>query len=194
MILLAAVIIGLIASLGRSQLNKQRLKPLHLQLGFLVVLSFIPQLLVFYLPITSLHFPDNWASAALLCSQIMLLGFVWCNRNEPGFWALGLGLALNLLVIMLNGGLMPISPDTLKRLLPNAQNDIWQMGQRVGTTKDILMPTTETKLRWLSDQFILPEWIPYRVAFSIGDIFISIGSFWLLWSLSDPIKSNQESL
>jgi hypothetical protein len=40
-------------------------------------------------------------------------------------------------------------------------------------------------LWWLSDRFLVPQWSPYRVTFSLGDIFISLGAFWLLWRLVD---------
>jgi hypothetical protein len=157
-------------------------------LAWLFLLAVTPQLFTFHLPEISEYAPDNVAAGILVISQMLLLIFVWANRRLPGFWILGFGLSLNLLVIALNGGLMPISPETVRRLVPDAAIDPSFFGTRLGTSKDILLPVMETKLWWLSDCFVLPSWAPYRVAFSIGDILIAIGAFWLFWVHGDIDK------
>jgi hypothetical protein len=182
-ILLLAVIAGLLAGLTRAWRGGRHLSPLTLRLAWLVPLAFVPQWLAFFLPATRKSLPDGLAAAILVISQVLLLMFAWVNRGRPGFWALGFGLACNLLVITLNGGLMPISPDTVARLAPNAQTDTWQVGSRLWNGKDVVLPAADTRLWWLADRFLLPDWSPYHVAFSLGDVLIACGAFWLLWSL-----------
>ncbi len=83
---------------------------------------------------------------------------------------------------------MPISPDTVHRILPTLADDFPLVGRRLGISKDWIYATNEIKLPWLADRYTLPEWSPYQVAFSFGDILIALGAFYLLWSLSDPEK------
>ncbi len=119
----------------------------------------------------------------LVGSQILLLVFVWFNWKKPGFWLLGAGLLLNFLVIFLNGGFMPISPETVRNLYPGLPQTSWAIGQRLGNGKDLVLLPANTHLGMLSDRFLLPGWVNYAVAFSIGDVLIALGAFWLLWTL-----------
>jgi hypothetical protein len=145
------------------------------------MIAVIPQVFSFHLPGLSEVTSDKIAAGVLVGSQILLLFFVWANRSLPGFVALGIGLVFNLLVIVANGGLMPISPETVHLLSPNAVIDASDFGTRLGTSKDVLLAADNTKIWILSDILVLPTWIPYRVAFSVGDILIAVGAFWLLW-------------
>lgn len=136
------------------------------------------QATAFYFPATRKLFPDWLAALFLVGTQICLLVFIWLNRTQPGFPILGAGLVLNLLVIIANGGWMPVSPQVVAELFPGAA---LELGLRVGWSKDILMLPAETRLWWLADRLLLPAWFPQRFAFSPGDILIAIGAFWALW-------------
>ena len=181
MILLLAVAAGLLAGLARSILGGSgHLRDPELRLFWLVPIAFLPQWLVFYWPTTSHLTTDRLAATVLVSTQLLLLVFAWFNRYRAGFWALGVGLALNLLVVTLNGGLMPISPATLAQL-PNVPPDSWKIGDRIGWS--IILRVSDTRLWWLSDHILIPAWFPVRKALSLGDVLIAAGAFWLLWSL-----------
>jgi hypothetical protein len=112
---------------------------------------------------------------------LLLLLFVWLNRTNAAFWLLGGGLMLNLSAILTNGGLMPISPQTIRQLAPEVPIEAWIIGSRFGTTKDIILAPEQIRLAWFADRFVTPVWFPQRVAFSLGDVLILCGAFWLFW-------------
>ena len=195
MILLVAILAGLLAGLIRAWVHKSGLHVPDLRLVGLVAAAFLLQAFAFYIPAIGRTLPISLVSFALVASQALLLVFAWANRNLVGFWVLGLGLLLNLAVIVFNGGLMPISPETVMRLAPNAPPGAWTIGARLGANKDMVIPEASTTLAFLSDRFILPNWFLRGTggnavaAFSIGDVVISLGAFWVLWAFGRPEKS-----
>lgn len=148
---------------------------------WLVPAAVLPQLIVFHLPATKHMIPDGLAPVTLVSSQILLLLFVAFNWSKRGFRILGLGLALNLIVILLNGGLMPVSPETVAQMAPNAPINPWHIGERLGTGKDIVLSLDQTRLWFLSDRFLLPDGASTRAALSIGDLLIALGASCMLW-------------
>lgn len=97
------------------------------------------------------------------------------------------GLILNFSVITANGGFMPISPQTAEHLVDVKTIATMETGSRFGF-KDILLSKSDTRLEWLADHFLLPEQFPFRAAFSLGDIFIGAGAFWILASPKPTIQ------
>ena len=93
---------------------------------------------------------------------------------------------MNLAVIAANGGWMPITIETLKRMKPTVAESVLVLGTRAGYSKDMILELDATKLAILSDRIVTPLWFPIRAAFSIGDVFIALGAFLFIWSLSDP--------
>ena len=130
MILLLAVVAGLVAGVARARARRRPYWAIDLKWGGLVVLAVIPQLLAFHILSTAAYIPDNSASVILVTSQLALVAFVLANRDKPGFWLLGIGLGLNLAVILCNGGWMPISPETVERLISTSAAPVGSIGER----------------------------------------------------------------
>ena len=181
MILLSALVLGLLAGWGWAHLKKRAYRALNLKLLILVPAAFLPQLVVAYVPATRGLLPGWLESVALPVSLFVFLAFLWLNGRLPGMPVLMAGVVLNLLVILLNGGWMPISPETASHLPGGTSVEMDGPGKRFGQ-KDILLSPRDTRLAFLADRFLLPDWLHYQVAFSLGDILVSVGAFWLLAS------------
>ncbi len=94
---------------------------------------------------------------------------------------LALGLGCNLVVILVNGGFMPLPWETATHLANPSVLSSLELGERISSrSKDVLLLNTQINLPWLADRFVPPRFLPYRFAFSLGDIGIAAGAFWLL--------------
>lgn len=182
MILIAAVLIGLIAGLCRAWIGKTKYQVIDLKYPILVLVAFIPQYFAFFAPKTRELIPDSVVSILLVSSMIVLMFFSILNIQKPGFWPIFAGFFLNFLVIVLNGGLMPISMETVNKMTAGLDST-WMIGQRFGYSKDVILSPEMTRLAFLSDRFTVTNIFGNNFAFSLGDILIAIGIIWLLWML-----------
>ncbi len=107
-------------------------------------------------------------------SYALLLGFVALNWRSIGLLIIGAGMVLNLLPILANGGLMPISPSSLEEAGRGAELAKLELGDAVPESKNVLLEESETHLEFLSDRFVWDTSGPVSV-FSIGDVVIAAG-------------------
>jgi hypothetical protein len=127
------------------------------------------QLLAIFGPLGSDDLPRR---LLFILSYLILFVFVAANLRRPGIAVIGLGLALNFIVIAANGGLMPITPETLLRTgsIPNGA----ETGEWVEHSKDVLKEREDVRLYFLSDRLVWDGVSPIR-AFSIGDVVLLAG-------------------
>jgi hypothetical protein len=91
--------------------------------------------------------------------------FVVANRHLLGMWLAAFGAALNLLVIGVNGGVMPARAEALESTgVPLGPNDF--ENSRV---------VADAKLAFLGDIFAWPRPMPFPNVFSVGDIILILG-------------------
>ncbi len=113
--------------------------------------------------------------ATLILSQVALLGLVVLNRHLPGAILFALGIVLNSIVMVANGGWMPITPEIYHFIHPDR---VIEEQARPPSSKGILLPKSDTTLWVLSD--IVPIVLPWRrTAVSVGDLLLiaSAGQF-----------------
>ena len=106
---------------------------------------------------------------------LLLLSFVWLNRRIPGVLIVGIGILCNLLVILSNSGLMPITPETLVEINPGSTFQQWPVGTHYGYSKDIIKLQQATRFWALSDMLVIPPPFPRPTAFSLGDLIVAAG-------------------
>ncbi|HZW82794.1 MAG TPA: DUF5317 domain-containing protein [Candidatus Deferrimicrobium sp.] len=106
-------------------------------------------------------------------SYLFLFLFLLRNYSLPGLKCICVGVLLNFLVITLNGGAMPVDPS----MLPEQHRQLLALGQ--GGTHGLL--TAQTHLALLADRIYIYLPLLRGQLFSIGDIFIDVGSFYLIY-------------
>ncbi len=113
-----------------------------------------------------------WSRIGHLIVTLVLLAVIWANRDLPGFWIAGLGILLNFLVILANGGSMPVSIAGAERLgLPT---DPALFHQQYGAAN--ILQSEGARLWFLGDIIVSPPFLPAKVI-SVGDAVLAIGAF-----------------
>jgi hypothetical protein len=180
MILTLAVVLGLIASLARHRGRFVRqLEAIRLHSAWLVVLALCLQFPLLRAPLLPAR-QVGWQQILFLLSPLLLLVFVWRNRQLAGIPIVGFGVLSNLLVILANGGFMPITPQTLIQINPGTTLDQWPSGFHYGFSKDVILAREQVNLWLLSDMLVIPPPFPWPTAFSLGDLLIAVGIVVLL--------------
>ncbi|MEX0651695.1 MAG: DUF5317 family protein [Actinomycetota bacterium] len=110
---------------------------------------------------------DDAVVVVLITSYALLVAFMWVNRRLPAAPLLMLGLALNMLVIGLNGG-MPVSEGAIR----TAGAPGGALSSGIDDGKHHLMRSSDV-LTPLADVIGLPR--PVATVLSVGDLFLYSG-------------------
>lgn len=119
-----------------------------------------------FLPITS--WSEPLGLAMVVTSFLLLMVLVLFNRSKPGIWLAGLGVLMNLVVIIANGG-MPV----LAEAAAVASGFTVDTPDLTGSFKHVLLDEN-SRLTFFADV------IPLRLVgigevISLGDIFLALG-------------------
>jgi len=175
MLYLAAILAGIgIGFLRGGRLP--HLTRLRLRWPWLIFLSLLIQLLIF--PLFSGEAVLLYATAPLHVLSYAIL-FVWLlmNLRVLPMRVLLLGATCNLIAVASNGGYMPASVTALERAGLGGLSEHLIGGNAVA---NVILMTPSTRVNAMGDWLYLPEWIPFSMAFSIGDLLIVAGLVWLI--------------
>lgn len=141
-----------------------------------------PILLVFQIALFTLQnkFEVLGAISGYLYMLVYVVGlyFMFLNRNKTGFTLILIGVFLNFLVMVVNGGRMPVSPEAASILEPGyldiLKNELY--------AKHTLL-TEATRLGFLGDIIPLTDPYPRTQIISIGDVIMNVGIFLFIQDL-----------
>jgi len=170
-IIIISIIIGLLRNGKLSSLSQISLKRIEL-----IVLAFLIQAGLIFLGSRKIEFVINYSSYALAFSYVVLLIAVWYNEKLKGMKIIALGIAFNFIVIMINGGHMPILLGSLYKAGLNDIALILKEGSHVTNT----LISEKTLFRFLADVIPLPPPFPAPSVISVGDFLLFYGVFSLI--------------
>lgn len=174
MLLILFVVAGTVAGLllgGRlDELGRIRIAWAPLAAAGLLV-----QLILFSAPVAERI--GSLGPPIYVASTVVVLAALLRNVRQPGLALLATGAALNLSVIVVNGGFMPVSPDALAALGTVVTGPgpvpLDAAGMIYGNT---VVAGPETLLPWLGDVVPIAAPGPLRNVISVGDVLIGLGA------------------
>ena len=104
------------------------------------------------------------------------------NATGPGRLAClvaALGVAMNLTVMLANGGWMPRS------------QPVSRLDDQQPVVSNTELMTAETRLSWLGDGIEEPRWLPWTNLVSPGDILLSLGAAWWVFGITRPTRARR---
>lgn len=131
--------------------------------GWVIMAGLLVQVVLFEGPVAAAV--GDVGAILYVGSTAMVLAAIVANARTPGVPLVALGAALNLLVIVANGGYMPASAEAYAAagiVPPDGYSN----------TKVIAEPV----LAPLSDFIVLPPWLPLANVISLGDLVIAAGT------------------
>lgn len=172
-LILLSVLLALM--LGKILKGRWRnLSLLRLRLWPLVYLALTIQIFLFQ-PYFVLKEP--WSVYLYLFSLILLAVFTIFNIRFSGMVLIFLGLFLNLLVISVNEGYMPVNAAALAEI---GKKESAVFLQEHGTLNNVRLMGAETKLNFLGDQVLISLPQPFGAVISPGDFVLLVGLFLLV--------------
>ncbi|MGI6537876.1 MAG: DUF5317 domain-containing protein [Caldicoprobacterales bacterium] len=171
-VIAAAVLTGLLR--GGRITNLARVKLVYPWLAILSVAMDATLLLLIKYEFTV---TQTMAFISLSIQYALLFLFIWFNRYLPYSWLIGIGVFLNALVILINGGSMPLAEAGAYLGKYEYANQYLMEGKFI--TYHII--NENTKLWFLGDIIWFPP--PFRVFMSIGDIILYAGAFLIIQNL-----------
>jgi uncharacterized protein DUF5317 len=149
--------------------GKVRLAGFQFRWWELAGFAFALELLLYNPPVDSTPFALAYGQWIWVATRFLLLAAVLRNvRASRACLVMAIGIALNTLVIVANGGYMPQSTA--------AATAIWGSPTTSTTRLENTRPIdADSRLTWLGDILPEPTWLPRANVLSVGDVILASG-------------------
>jgi hypothetical protein len=162
---------------------------LKLKWGWVFPILLVVQIVVFTFQ-NNYELLANASNYIYIAVYVIGILFLYLNRNNHGFILILIGVFLNFLVMVVNGGRMPVSPDAAvvvdPMYLEATKNSLYAKHQILNQS---------TKLGFLADIIPLSSPYPRTQVISIGDVIMNIGVFLFIQyiMLKDKFSKNNSA-
>jgi hypothetical protein len=156
------VVLGLLVGLLLGG-SPRRLADLRVRFLWLAYVAIALQVAAFPSGVLPWLMPEAAASALWLASYVALGALIVANRRISGLAMIGIGQACNLVAILANHGLMPVTRGAL-----HGAGLSYQL-------RNNSVAVVHPHLSWLVDRWAVPSWLPLGNVYSVGDVAIGVG-------------------
>jgi len=183
-IIIISIVIGLLRNGKLSSLSQISLKRIEL-----IVLACLIQAGLIFLGSKKVKLVLDYSSYMIIFSYIVLLLAVWYNKELKGINFIALGIIFNFIVIVANGGHMPV---LLKSLYKAGLND-FALVLKEGIYVTHTLISEKTLFGFLADVIPLPPPLPDPSVVSAGDFLMFYGVFSLIQNAMLKKELNPET-
>ena len=170
-IIIISIIIGLLRNGKLGSLSQISLKKTEL-----IVLACLIQGGIIFLGSKNIKFVLDHSSYMIIFSYIVLMLAVWHNKRLEGINFIALGIIFNFIVIVANGGHMPVLLSSLYK----AELNDFALVLKEGTYVTHTLITEKTLFKFLADVIPLSPPFPDPSVVSAGDFLMFYGVFSLI--------------
>lgn len=182
-IIIISIIIGLLRKGKLSSLSQISLKKIEL-----ILLACLIQAGLIFLGSKKIKFVLDYSSYMIIFSYIVLLLAVWYNKALKGIKIIALGIIFNFIVIVANGGHMPVLLGSLYK----AGLDDFALVLKEGTYVTHALVTEKTLFGFLADVIPLPPLFLDPSVVSAGDFLMFYGVFNLIQNAMLKKQNSEE--
>lgn len=174
MFLIVVVVAVMLIGLRRGGLAQ--LAGAGLRLSWIPLAAFASQSVLVNFPVVPPTDAERIGPLVTVSTHAAAVVFLLVNRDRFGAKVACLGAALNLVVMIANGGFMPVTTASLERSGHLDRQVVRGRHTYVYGSKDVVLPASEIRLGFLADALSLPRPIPLAASFSVGDALIAVGA------------------